>query len=314
MKLEHLQFFVEICKTGAISKASEQLYISQQKLSVIVKKLEEELGYPLFRRHHSGVILTEYGELLKISAERILSQYEQCQANMRMLASKVDGEIDLYELSFVGTAFSQSISEYAKEHPKVHIHLHEASMDEIIKNFEQPKDGKDRAAFVSIPPFAMKTFQLRHPKLHFVTLKRDRFQVWVNMNSELARREAISLKEFNQCPIIHYISPTGVSDLIASILNSYGEPNIVFSSSNIAMCLQAVSSGMGVMLMPDSTMHNPIFSTVYSSFARIRLEEDMAFNNGLLLPVGYKPTPSMGNFLQYMRENYDTEANDRCDG
>lgn len=78
MTLKQLEYILEICKTGSINKASQNLYVSQSTLSFAVKQLEQELGYFIFRRKHSGIELTEEGKLLLLSAKLIVEEAQRC--------------------------------------------------------------------------------------------------------------------------------------------------------------------------------------------------------------------------------------------
>ena len=62
MRMEHLQYLIEIGRRHSISAAAQELYLGQTTLSSIVKSAEDELGFPLFYRTHSGVQATAEGD------------------------------------------------------------------------------------------------------------------------------------------------------------------------------------------------------------------------------------------------------------
>lgn len=64
MRLEQLQYFIEIAHTKSISIAAEHLYVTQPALSRAIKALEDELGVILFTRTVEGAFLTKEGETL----------------------------------------------------------------------------------------------------------------------------------------------------------------------------------------------------------------------------------------------------------
>lgn len=82
MELNQLRYFVDTCASGSISQAAENLHISQQGLSSSIRRLETELGYDLFYRKASGIVLTAAGEALRDEARSILgridSLYDTC--------------------------------------------------------------------------------------------------------------------------------------------------------------------------------------------------------------------------------------------
>lgn len=75
----HLKYAVEVEKTGSISKAAENLYMSQPHLSKAIRDLEDGLGAPLFDRSPRGVVPTEKGREFLLHAKNILSQVEQME-------------------------------------------------------------------------------------------------------------------------------------------------------------------------------------------------------------------------------------------
>ena len=77
MKLQQLRQFVTLAETLNFHRAAERLNIAQPPLSISIRKLEEELGAPLFLRGQQGVRLTAEGEaVLKREAARIASLAE----------------------------------------------------------------------------------------------------------------------------------------------------------------------------------------------------------------------------------------------
>lgn len=72
MDINQMKYFVEICAAGSMSRAAENLKMSQQGLSLAVRRLESELNCDLFYRKSSGLVLTEYGKMFKRESEEIL--------------------------------------------------------------------------------------------------------------------------------------------------------------------------------------------------------------------------------------------------
>lgn len=70
---------VEVAKCGSISRAAQNLYISQSNLSTSIKTLESELGYAIFARSNQGVSLTAEGNLFIKSAKIIISEIENIE-------------------------------------------------------------------------------------------------------------------------------------------------------------------------------------------------------------------------------------------
>jgi len=78
-----LRYFQTVAEFGSYSRASGFLRISQPAISRQIRKLEEEVGSALFRRHGHGVSLTEAGRILLERSQIALRQLEQTKAEIR---------------------------------------------------------------------------------------------------------------------------------------------------------------------------------------------------------------------------------------
>ena len=73
VEINQVYYFLEICKTGKMSKAAENLHITQQGLSVSMRRLEEELSCDLFYRKSNGLVLTEDGSFSRLRQRKLSS-------------------------------------------------------------------------------------------------------------------------------------------------------------------------------------------------------------------------------------------------
>lgn len=76
MDTKYFKYVIEIVECGSINKASQNLGISQPNLSVCIKNMEQELGFDIFSRKHSGITLTKEGQLFLESAKKISRELE----------------------------------------------------------------------------------------------------------------------------------------------------------------------------------------------------------------------------------------------
>jgi LysR family nitrogen assimilation transcriptional regulator len=93
--IRELRTFVQVARTGSISRAAERLNIAQPALSRQVQKLERELGVPLLVRHGRGVTLTRAGALLLERAETLIHEFEQIPHDVRASEDAFTGHVVL---------------------------------------------------------------------------------------------------------------------------------------------------------------------------------------------------------------------------
>lgn len=88
MKLQQLRYFQAACRLGSISRAAEELHVSQPSISMAVRELEQEFGTPLLARRYQGLALTEAGQTLWELSDSLLRHADHVQARMAALGSQ----------------------------------------------------------------------------------------------------------------------------------------------------------------------------------------------------------------------------------
>jgi len=76
MTFAQLQYLLEIHRAGSVSQAAKNLFVSQPSISLTLKALEEELGYPIFLRTRKGLLPTPQGAVVIDHATRICESYQ----------------------------------------------------------------------------------------------------------------------------------------------------------------------------------------------------------------------------------------------
>lgn len=77
MRIEYLEYLLEVTRAGSITAAAKNLYIRQTTLSAIVSTIEDELNIKIFSRSRRGVKLTPEGEQALVLAQEIVKKNEE---------------------------------------------------------------------------------------------------------------------------------------------------------------------------------------------------------------------------------------------
>ena len=84
MEINQMKYFLEVCNCGSMAKAAEKLNITQQGISIALRRLESELGCNLFYHKSKGLVLTQFGSAFRNEAELVLTHvdniYSMCRA------------------------------------------------------------------------------------------------------------------------------------------------------------------------------------------------------------------------------------------
>jgi len=152
-----LKAFLLTARHQSFSRAAERLFITQSGMSVLVRELEDQLGFRLFERTTRRVTLTEFGTRFLPIADRSLLDLESAAANIGRSASAADRRISIGAPPLMaGKLLAAAIGEYAKRDPELRISLHDGerarlsamvtagTLDMCIGCFLQPVPGVRR--------------------------------------------------------------------------------------------------------------------------------------------------------------------------
>lgn len=133
MELYQLRSFLAVAETGHLTRASEQVYVSQPAVSAHIKTLEEELGAPLFKRSTRGMELTPIGKQHLKHAREILD------AVNRMVSESRDAHeiIDHLDIGTVGdpglVKLGHLLLMATNQYPKIHLNVHHKVTGNALK-------------------------------------------------------------------------------------------------------------------------------------------------------------------------------------
>ena len=103
MEIRTLRYFLAVAREENMTRAAEQLHVTQPTLSKALKSLEDELDKKLFTRHSFSIRLTDEGVLLRDRAEDLVSMADKIEKEFISLDDISGGEL------FLGLAESYQI-------------------------------------------------------------------------------------------------------------------------------------------------------------------------------------------------------------
>ena len=122
MRIEYLEYLLEVARSKSISAAAKRLYLSQTSLSAIVNSLVKELNIKIFQRTHKGIVLTAEGEQALELAADIVEKNEQLQ-HLFSTSRTVRRIINLVVYPSVSNCLSVYLTrELGDEYPEIALH------------------------------------------------------------------------------------------------------------------------------------------------------------------------------------------------
>lgn len=242
MELHHLYYVLMLAKEKNFSRAAANLFITQPTLSQQVKKLESELGFPIFQRSTRTVTLTSYGELFVSRAQHVVDEFE----NFQHWTAQIRGEKNT-RLSFGASALtaphaSACIPDFLTQFPDVQF-SHTEQWDPAL--IQMVRDEELDIALVCIPHNDSARSGLR-----IFPIQEEYVCVVTSNSHPLHNRESVTLEELEQEQILVTSTHSGLTRLMKSEFSAKGlNPNFMFNLISIEARLSMVGKGAVTFVM-----------------------------------------------------------------
>ena len=150
VNLELYRVFYTVAKCGSLTKAAQELFISQPAVSQSIKQLEGQLGVSLFNRTHRGMELSAAGgKLIFKQVEDALKLLDEAENALSQIRTTPTGTIRIGATDSIFYHFlADKIAEYNIKYPAVRFELISSPSPYTIN---QLKEGKCDIAFVNLP-------------------------------------------------------------------------------------------------------------------------------------------------------------------
>ena len=153
MEIRTLRYFLAVAREENMTRAAEQLHVTQPTLSKTLKALEEELGKKLFTRHSFSIRLTDEGVLLRNRAEDLVSMADKIAQEFVTLDDITGGDLYLgMAESYQIRLLARAIREFRKQYPALRYHITSGDTEQVTEKLD--KGLLDFAVLVEKPDAA----------------------------------------------------------------------------------------------------------------------------------------------------------------
>ncbi|MCE5285245.1 MAG: LysR family transcriptional regulator [Pelosinus sp.] len=241
MEWHQLESFRMVAKLQHITKAAEQLSISQPALSRSICRLEEELGFPLFKRQGKSVILNHYGVIFLRHVERALQEVEKGKKEVHDLLDPDFGTVSIAFIHSMGSnIIPQLVGRFREKYPGIQFRLSQNASNFLL---EQLEAGEIDLCLCS--PGNNKE------SIDWAPLFKEELFIAVHKGHRLAGQSSIRLEEIAAEPIITVKKNYGLRILAEQYFGAAGfTPNIAFEGEEILTLAGFVEAKLGVALIP----------------------------------------------------------------
>lgn len=242
MELRQLRAFVHVTHAGTFTRAAEELHVAQSAVSQAVARLEAELGFELLRRTSRGVELTEAGEVVFARAREIVASADAIRADLADLRGLLEGTVALGTMLPPGPIdLPGLLARFHAAHPGITVRVREGSAQEILAAVR--RDELD-VAFTGVEPEALDE-----------ALAGERMLAEELLLITPPDRRPLGLADLDGIPFIGYRRGSALRDTIDGALRAAAtRPQIVFESDELVSVRELVARGLGVSIVPRSTV------------------------------------------------------------
>ena len=237
--LKQIEYFIAAGETGSITLASERISISQPSISTAISHIEQELGLPLFVRHHAqGLSLTPAGRTLLAEAKRLIEQAEGLYTVASEAAEQIRGQLSVGSMvTLAPMVMPELVHSFTSAFPSTQVHQQEANQEMLL-------EGLSRAEIdVAV------TYDLQIPDgVEFIPLATLPPHVVVSEAHPFARQSAVGLRDLIEEPLVMLDLPLSREYFLALFLKEGLQPKIYSRSKHQEVVRTMVANGYGYTL------------------------------------------------------------------
>ncbi len=194
MDLSQLEVFLAVAREGRFSRAAEKLHRTQSAVSQSIRKLEDEIGEPLFDRSSRDGLLTDAGHVLQEYAERLLNLRNDAQEALVELRELHKGKLAIAANEFTALYLLPVLAEFRRLHPMIKVTVQRALGSHI------PDDVLRHNSELGV-----LTYDPQESQLHSVVVYLDELIFVVPPSHPLAGERQVSIRQLGAESFVAHI-------------------------------------------------------------------------------------------------------------
>jgi len=291
--LNQLQIFLKIVETKSITKASEELHLTQPAVSIQLKNLQDQFEIPLTEVFGRKIYITDFGMEIAKAAEKIVNQIHEINFKTLAYKGQITGKLKISVVSTGKYVMPYFLSSFIQKYSGVELLMDVTNKSKVIESLE--KNEVD-FALVSILPKNLKIekLDLLQNKLYLVG------------NKEITYSNKMNSKDiFNQLPMIFRENGSGTRQ----IMENYWDQNGISITKKLELTSneavkQALLAGLGYSIMPLIGIKNELSNEELQIIPVDGLPIITTWS--LIWLKGKNHSPVSSTFLQHLVETKST--------
>lgn len=291
--LNQLRIFVKVAQNQSITKASEELHLTQPAVSIQLKNFQDQFPIPLTEIVGRRLYLTEFGKEIAMAAEKVLGEIHAINYKTIEYGGDLAGQLKIAVVSTGKYVMPYFLSGFMKEHTRVDLVMDVTNKAAVIKSLE---NNEVDFALVSVLP--------KHLNIKKVELMENILYL-VGSNNDTISSNKMSLKSLTNAPLIFRENGSATGMAMENYLDSkkIKVSKKIELTSNEAV-KQAVVAGLGYSIMPIIGIKNEIRNKSLKIYDLPGLPIKTNWN--LIWISSKKFSPVAETFLRYLEDKKES--------
>lgn len=245
--LHQLKVFLKVVECQSVTKASEELFLTQPAVSIQLKKFQDQFSVPLTEVVGRKLYITDFGHEIARAAEKILNEVDAINYKTMIYRNQLAGKLKISVASTGKYVMPYFLSEFMRKNPGIDLMMDVTNKTRVIESLEQ--NAVD-FSLVSIVPDDMDTEKISLIRNKLFLVGSDRIKP-----SDSASGSSI----FEQFPLIFREEGSATRNAMENYLkaNDISFRKKIELTSNEAV-KQAVMAGLGYSIMPLIGIRNEL--------------------------------------------------------
>jgi DNA-binding transcriptional LysR family regulator len=247
ISLKQLSVFDAVARLGSVSKAADDIALSQSAASMSLSELESHLGAPLFNRHGKRLSLNDYGRWLQPKVHQLLQQAFEIESSREH--GKLQGSLKIGASNTIGSYLVPSaIAAFVQKHEEVNVSLEIGNTEQIVSGMQSLKFDIGLIEGLS-----------HSPQLISSVWRKDQLKIFCSPDHPLAKKEKIRKEDLNNEQWVLREQGSGTREIFS--LASQGiidNPKVKLELGNSEAIKLAVKTGLGLGCLSELAIQQEV--------------------------------------------------------
>ncbi len=249
MNIQNIHAFLMVAETCSFSRAAEKLFITQPAISKRISTLELELDCQLFDRLGKNIQLTQVGEALIPSCQRILAEIDEARRIISTLRSQVSGQLKFGTSHHIGLhRLPPILRSYTSQYPEVEIDIQFMDSEQAAALILK---GRIELALITLPD------QIEKP-LTTVPIWTDIMTCVVSSDHVLAGQKTVTIKQLSKHGVLLQTHNTHTRNIINQALKLDSNIKVIMESNYLETIKAMIQNGLGWGVLPESMIDSSL--------------------------------------------------------